>query len=92
MDLQQCNVHGQPVRISDESLSFRAKHAGRCPIGPDGSHPILEGDLIIKLEKPFVIGRERLSRRSRIYLATTYVDYVHEECWERYQNDKDNGG
>jgi hypothetical protein len=91
VDIQQGGVYDQSICILDESLSFRAKHAGHCPIGPDGSHPILEGDLIVKLEKPFVIGGERLSRSSRIYLATTYVNYVHEECWERYQDDKDNG-
>ena len=72
------------------SVPFIANYGGRCPIGPDGIHRIQAGDMIIKLEKPLRWSEERVTRYGRPYVMEHHTDFVHEECWERYQNDKSN--
>ena len=70
------------------SLPFKAKRYGVCPLKPtpDGgvSHDIRIGDLVVRLEHPLVWHEEKVSRYGKVYLARCTARYVHAECLEAH--------
>ena len=67
---------------------FKSKYPGRCPLGPEGVHPIRVDDLVVKVSPGFQWAVEHSSavygRVSR-WVGTARTEYVHKECFDAYE-------
>ena len=68
---------------------FPAKHAGKCPInfvdGHFGTHAIIVGDLIVRLERPVQWTELRHGSFGTVWNAQCVAEYVHLTCFRKYQ-------
>ena len=70
---------------------FPAKHTGKCPLnyvdGNYGTHTIIAGDLIVRLERPvqWTETKANFLSTKKLWHAQRIADYVHLECLRKYQ-------
>jgi hypothetical protein len=77
---------GTKVKDRTTTRPFKSKYPGRCPLGPEGVHPIHVGDTVIKIT-PGLQWSEEYSKfehgRSSHWVGVARTEYVHEECYEK---------
>ena len=77
---------GEEMKIKERTTTrpFRSKYPGRCPLGPEGVHPICVGDLVVKVSPGFSWNEESygLVTGRGIYHVIKRTEYVHKECFD----------
>ena len=73
------------VKERTTTRPFKSKYPGRCPLGPEGVHPICVGDPVVKVSPGFQWSKEFSAEshgRVSHWVGVARTEYVHKECFD----------